>query len=48
MVHRYDMNTDLQGINGTIQPYGLIYHNNTKFVHIGTAVATKYCAMQKQ
>ena len=35
MVHRYDMNTDLQGINGTTQPYGFIHHNNTKFVHIG-------------
>ena len=45
MVHKYDMNTDLQGSNCTIQPYGLICHNNTKFVHIGEAVATKYCAM---
>ena len=45
MVHRYDMNIDLQVINGATQPYGLIYHNNTKFVHIGKAVVTKYCAM---
>ena len=30
----------LTGTNGTIQPYGLIYQNNTKFVHIGKSVAT--------
>ena len=42
MVHRCDINID--GINGTTQPCERIYHNNTKCVHVGKIVATKFSA----
>ena len=35
----------LIGINGTTQPYGFIYHDNTKFVHVDKTVATKYIVL---
>ena len=44
MVHIYGLNI-YTNINGTTQPYGLICHNSTKFVHIGKTVTTTYYAM---
>ena len=46
MVHRCDISIEAEEKNGTTQPYGLIYHNNTKFVHFGKNVVTKYSAKQ--
>lgn len=34
-----------RGINGTIQPYGIIYHNNTKVLHTDNIVVTRYAML---
>ena len=31
--------------NGTTKPYRLNYHKNTKFLHVGKTMATKYSAV---
>ena len=34
-----------KSVKSITQPFGLIFHNETKILQIGKSVATKYCFM---